>query len=175
MKARQLALIPQSSSTEHGGDVRRGKRKIRRPIVTKTPMHVTFRSTRARGAWSFTSGVNRIRVSELAYETAQRFNVHLYGFENVGNHVHLVLRVKHRRDLQAFLRVFGQRLMFLITGACKGNPVGRFFDAVAYSRVVSWGRDFNNLKQYLFKNRLESLGVSTRTAKNWRGIEISQV
>ena len=38
---------------QHGGDVARGRRKVERPISTKTAMHVTLRAERALGRWSF--------------------------------------------------------------------------------------------------------------------------
>jgi hypothetical protein len=64
--------------------------------------------------------------------------------------------------------------MFQVTGARKGKPKGRFFDAVAYSKVVSWGREFAALKAYLWKNALESLGFSAseinRARKNDREV-----
>jgi hypothetical protein len=166
MRARQLNLLSHPASV-YGGESRKGKRKIRRPIAVKSPMHVVFRSTRARGPWSFTYRANEKRVRALADDVADRFSVRIRGFANVGNHLHLVVQVKHRRNLQAFLRVFGQRLMFLVTGAKKGSPRGRFFDAVAFSRIVTWGRDFKRMENYIFKNTLEALGLDRSKAKDW--------
>ena len=169
MKQRQLTLISHPKSA-HGGEISRGKRKIRRPIAVKSPMHVVICSTRARGSWSFLYDANGKRVHGLVNEVAKKFHVRLYGFENVGNHLHLVVQVRHRRHLQAFLRVFGQRLMFMMTGARKGAPKGRFFDYIAFSRVVSWGRDFKHLRNYIFKNTLEALGLDRNQALDWMRI-----
>lgn len=74
------------------------------------------------------------------------------------SHIHLVVQVRHRRQLQKFVRVFPQRLMFQVTGARIGKPQGRVFDSIDYSRVVSWGREFKVLCDYSWKNEMEALG-----------------
>jgi len=61
--------------------------------------------------------------------------------------------------------------MFLVTGAGKGRPRGKFFDSIAYSKVVSWGREFSAAKAYLWKNALESLGFSAQEIAKWRAAE----
>lgn len=56
--------------TEHGGSLYKGRRKETRPLASKRPMHVVFRSSRARGAWSFLHSDNRASVEKLARDTA---------------------------------------------------------------------------------------------------------
>ena len=53
----------------------------------------------------------------------------------------------------------------IVTGAKKGRAVGRFWEKLAYSRVISWGREFLRLKAYLAKNTLEALGFSRSREK----------
>jgi hypothetical protein len=156
------------SQLEHGGIVRKGRRKLRRPLDTKRSLHVVLRSSKARGGNSFLHRRNKGTIHLLLIDTAARYGIKIYGYENVGNHIHLVIRGRTRRCLQAFLKVFPQRLMFQVTGARKGQPRGRFFDAIAYSRVVAWGREFKIVKDYLWKNRLEALGFSAMTITRWR-------
>ena len=158
MKPAQLALIS-TVARAHGGSLRQGKRKIARPIDSKRALHVVLRSYRARGDWSMLTKRNKGIVALLVDDTAKRFGVKVYRFENVGNHLHILLRGRRRREIQNFLRVLPQRIMFQITGARKGNPRGRFWDVLAYSRVVQWGREFKIVKNYLGKNMLEALGL----------------
>jgi REP element-mobilizing transposase RayT len=167
MRAQQLNLLPKPS-IEHGGSIRKGKRKIQRPFDRKRPLHIVMRSTRATRDWSFLHRRNKGAVHALLVNIAERYQVRLYKYENVGNHLHLLALFPSRRELKAFLRVFAQRVMFQITGARKGKPQGRFFDAIAYSRVVSWGREFTALKTYLWKNALESLGFTAGEIKRAR-------
>ncbi|MCM2280197.1 MAG: hypothetical protein NDJ89_19185, partial [Oligoflexia bacterium] len=49
-----------------------------------------------------------------------------------------------------------------ITGARKGVRKGRFWDALAYSRVVTWGRELKNVSIYVIMNELEGLGIWSR-------------
>lgn len=81
--------------------------------------------------------------------------------------MHLLLQAKRREDFQNFLRVFTQAVMFLVTGARKGNPTGRFWDALAFSRVVEWGRDWKNMLRYLEKNLFEGAGIPRERVDWW--------
>lgn len=151
--------------SEYGGTSRIGRRKIARPFSPKKAMHVTMRSTKAKGAWNFRHDRNRGVIHLLLLDTAERYDIKIYRWENVFNHVHLVLSARRRKDLQAFLRVFAQRLMFAVTGARKGRPRGRFFDAIAWSRIVEWGREFDVVMTYVWKNTLEALEFTAAEVK----------
>jgi hypothetical protein len=71
----------------------------------------------------------------------------------------LLLRTKTRLELQNFLRAFAGVTARLVTGARKGFRVGRFWDFLSYSRVVTWGRDFKSVRAYVVENRFEALGL----------------
>jgi len=139
--------------TRHGGDVRRGQRKLDRPVSTRRPMHLVLTSHRARGPWSLRKHDRAIR--EVLRRMARRFDVRIYDFANVGSHLHLVLRARRREGFQAFLRSFAGIVARRITGARRARPSGRFFDALAWSRVVTWGRDYWGLRHYVFRNEIE--------------------
>jgi len=158
MRARQLSFLP-PPQLSHGGDIRSGRRKLARPIDVKRPMHVVLRSTRARGSWSMLKRGNKAEIHRIVDETAERFGVRIHRFSNVGNHLHLLISTKTRRGFQSFLRVVTGAVAFVVTGARKGNPVGKFWDQLAFSRVLSWGREFRIAVVYLVKNELEGLGI----------------
>jgi hypothetical protein len=83
----------------------------------------------------------------------------------VGSHLHLVLRARRREGFQGFLRSFSGIVARRITGAERGRRRGRFFDGLAWSRVVSWGRDYWGLRHYVFRNQIEgALGPRVRQA-----------
>ena len=123
--------------TEHGGDVRRGKRKLERPVSTRRPMHVVL--TAARGRCSLLR-YDRI-VRDVLRGMARRFDVRVYDFANVNSHLHIVVRARRREASQGFLRSFAGIVARRITGARRGRPCGAVFKGLAWSRVVSWGRD----------------------------------
>jgi len=37
--------------------------------------------------------------------------------------------------------------------------MGKFWDALAYSKLVTFGRQFKNTSNYIFRNALEAFGV----------------
>jgi hypothetical protein len=152
--------------SEYGGSSRKGRRKNQRPFDPKRPLHVVMKSLRAHGKWNFWR--HKASIHLLVLDTAARYGIRIYRWENVGNHLHFALKAGTRRELQAFLRVLPQRVMFAVTGACKGNPVGKFFDEIAYSRIVNWGRDFKILLNYIWKNTLEALGFSRDEVRKMR-------
>ena len=164
------ALARAWSPLEHGGIVRKGRRKLARPFDRRRSMHVVLRSTRARGSWSFLHRRHKGYIHALLVDLCEEYGVKLYKYENVGNHLHLLVRFPTRPQMQAFLRVFAQRVMFLVTGARKGQPQGRFFDAIAYSRVVDCGREFKVMKAYIWKNTLEALGFSRSQVAFYRAL-----
>lgn len=156
---KQIPLFAARKGTEHGGSVRKKQRKLARPIDTKRPMHLTFSSKRAVGQWSFHRRRHAEGIEESLHFCAKRFGIRVMRFENVGNHLHVLIQGRSRRAIQAFLKVFAQKVMFLVTGAKKGAPRGPFFDGIVHSRLVNWGRDLRGMKHYFFKNRLEAAGV----------------
>src|SRR5260370_6293633 len=129
-------LRAELARTAHGGDVRRGLRKLERPVSTRRPMHVVLASRRAVGSWSLLQ--HRKAVREALRQMAGRFGIRIYDFANVGTHLHLLVRARRRDAFQAFLRSFAGIVARRVTGARRGRPIGRFFSDLAWSRVVSW-------------------------------------
>jgi REP element-mobilizing transposase RayT len=173
MRNSQLALfrieaLGTAPALEHGGDVRTGKRKVARPIDTKKPLHVVLRSARARRAWSMLRPDFAPRIRRKVASLARRYDVRVYRYANVGNHLHLLARVRSRRALQTFLRVFAGVTARLVTGAKRGRPVGRFWDRLAYTRIVSWGREFRAVGAYVRQNEAEALGLRPYTPRRSR-------
>ena len=166
---KQILLIAQKSSTAHGGEIRTGKRKVARPICTKRPLHLVLKSSRAKGPWSFHQ--HKDAIKKLLKTSARQYGVRVLGYENVGNHLHLIVQAKRRADFQNFLRVLAQAVCFLVTKARKGSPIGKFWDALAFSRVVEWGRDYLNLLEYLRKNEWEAGGMPRDRVDHWFGVK----
>ncbi len=153
---KQTKFWKESKDTKHGGSYAKGKRKSARPVVTKSPMHLMFRSSRARGSWNFLRKPRAIE--EKARALAKKYRVRVFHYTNVGNHLHFTVQAASRRELQSFLRVLPQAIAFLVTGTRKGKPIGRFWDHLAFSRVVAWGKDKYRMANYHEKNRLEAQG-----------------
>ena len=69
-------------------------------------MHLVMRSTKAKKEWSFLHRRNKLAIHAALIKACEKYDVKLYRYENVGNHLHLVVKFPSRRELKAFLRVF---------------------------------------------------------------------
>lgn len=153
----QLSFVPrESSNTRFGGGLRKGKRKLARPVSVKKSMHVTLRASCATGKWSMLMGENPKKIEAILRKFGKRYGVLIERDVNVGNHLHLLVRASSRRGFQAFLRAVAGNIAMVVTGAKKGLPRA-FWDALAFSRFVEWGKDRTGVLRYFAKNILESL------------------
>jgi REP element-mobilizing transposase RayT len=98
-------------------------------------------------------------VYELLGTISRRHEVRVYRFANVGNHFHLLIQAKSRAGFNAFLREFAGTVAVMVTGAVKGRPQ-KFWDALAWSKMVEWGRQFQNTARYILLNVLEGSGFA---------------
>src|SRR6266404_7413017 len=164
----QRSLFPHDvhaelARTEHGGAVRRRRRKLERPVSVRRPMHVVLSSHRARGPLSLREHDRAVRDALRAM--AHRFGIRIYDFANVGTHLHLLIRARRRESFQGFLRSFAGIVARRVTGARRGHPSGPFFSGIAWSRIVGWGRDYLGVRHYVFRNQIEgALGMHVRRA-----------
>ena len=142
--------------SEHGGEYSIGKRKGKRPFSRKKSMHLTLKSSKAIGQWSLLNF--RKPIEKMIQRAAKRRDVRVYDLANSGNHIHLLFRAKEKREFQNFLREISSKIAKQVTGARKGRASGRFFDLLAFTRVIEWGKAFQIVKSYLLQNRLETAG-----------------
>jgi REP element-mobilizing transposase RayT len=106
-------------------------------------------------------GRNRLRINVLVVEVAERRDVRVYRYANVGNHLHLLIQARSRNSLRAFLRELAGRIANLMTGAIKGRPA-KFWDGLAFTKIIEWGRQFKNAARYVLLNFLEAAGHRDR-------------
>jgi hypothetical protein len=107
-------------------------------------------------------------VRDLIVRAGHRHGIRIQRFVNVGNHLHLLVRTPNRPAFSNFLRQAAGHVAQAVTGAVKGNGVEavpngagrRFWDALTYSRPVSWGRDLVGITAYFMKNLAEALRLA---------------
>ena len=153
--------------TDHGGALSVGKRKTARPLSTKEAIHVTLKSSHAKGAMSFHARQHNAYLRTLLPAFAKRFHVTLYRFSINANHFHLLLRAKSREGFKRFLMALTGRIAQRMTGAKKGRPAPfRFFDRIPWTRLVAWGRAFREAAAYVLRNELETAGLLPYTPRH---------
>ncbi len=89
--------------SEHGGAFSDKKRRSRRILSIKNPIHLTLRSDLAFGSRSLIKHQNLIR--HVIRKFAKRFYVKVYRYAICGNHIHLLIKGQNRVGLQNFFRV----------------------------------------------------------------------
>ncbi len=168
LKLRKKSCMQQSdfeasnkSKKEHGGSLLEGKRKGRRALSTKHAIHLVLKSD-LKGV--FNPG-NR-RLEQLIQNIAVRFHVPVYSTALNWSHIHCVIKIKDRKDYNAFIRVLTSILALRIRK--HKNFTGKIFTLPPFTRILSWGRDFKNVLSYLVINQHESFGLLVRPKKNKR-------
>lgn len=152
-------------SKGHGGVKGKGKRKIARPLATKRKLHVCAKSSRATQDWSFVK--HRRKIEEQIKASARRFNIRIHRRQVMSNHFHLIIQGRKRWEIQNFLRHLPGAVAMLVTNTAKTRPIGGFWDAPLFTRIIEWGRDLWNMENYIEKNRLEADGVPRDIVDAW--------
>lgn len=169
----QMNLLPKNElkylkARTHGGTSLKKRRKVKRPLTPGAVTHLVLKSSKAQGGLSFYT--HKKLVHSLMKEKARKFFVEILDFVNMGNHLHIKLRFKDRVRFQQFLKSYTALLARMITGARKGRPFGRFWDGLAYTRVLTSKFEELSLRGYFEGNHRErELGPGERRffLKRW--------
>jgi len=168
---------------EHGGDISIRRRKSKRLLSVRNPFHVTLRSELATKKRSLLKHKNMIY--KVLHKASRNFGVKIYQQAICGNHIHLLVRGRQRFAIQNFFRVvaghIAQKILELhplqSNELSRGNaprvegimPYKRkFWQALIYSRLVQWGRDYSNVMNYIERNTLEAMGWIPYVRSKWR-------
>ncbi len=149
-----------------GARTTRQSRKYR-PRGTKEAMHLVLRSDRARGPKSLLK-YDRV-VRSVIGKLASRHGVRIYRIVNAGNHLHITLKLSKQFLWHGFIsgvtggiaRAVGfKRDENTKQGFAKqGRPHQGFWNSRPFTRLISWGRDYNIVKDYHILNQLEADGA----------------
>lgn len=171
MRTRQLNLIPKMTSA-YGGDrlkTRKG-RAYGRPLSTKETMHLVLRSTMAKGEWSFLRPNHQKLVKTLIQKFSVKHGVHIYSVANVGNHLHLQIKLSNRTTYRRFIRALTAAIAIAITRRSRwtfkpGMDRLKFWNRRPYSRIVVGRRSYLGLQDYIQINRIEGAGFTRNEAR----------
>ncbi len=173
----QLQLLQRQKSAYGGELLKKDKnREQGRPIVTNHTMHLVLRSTKAVGDWSFKKPKNEKKIREIVNKFAHKYGVRILSLANVGNHLHMQIKLGNRRAYFAFIRAITAAIAMAVTQISRWNRRAknsesnknkkwRFWDYRPFTRVVESLRAFLNLRDYIRINALEGAGVSRPRAR----------
>jgi REP element-mobilizing transposase RayT len=152
---KQLKLFENSKDSSraliHGGARTRGRRKTKRPLSTKHALHLVLKSKKAVGVHSFFR--HQQAIHRILTQYSKRYGVQIKDSVNMGNHIHLKIKITDRKYFQNFLRTVTALIARHVTKAKKGQSFGPFWDALAFTRVVKTSYEELQLKGYFKANR----------------------
>jgi REP element-mobilizing transposase RayT len=146
--------------------------KTKRPLDSKLPIHLVLRATRSGMRLPKTLG----RVNETVFKVAKKHGVRIYEFANVGNHLHVLIKIPRRPRWAAFIRELTGRLAQIVQGiAGQERGAEKFWKHRPFTRVVKgWQKAFRLAREYVGLNQLEADGMinrtDTKTLKDLRAI-----
>jgi putative transposase len=156
-----------------GGDLlKNGNAKIKRPLDSKLPIHLVLRNTKGGMRLPRTIVPVKLTINRIAH----KHGVRIYEYANVGNHLHMLIKIPQRERWSAFIRELTGQLAQLvqgITGRQKG--MANFWKKRPFTRIVrGWRKAFQTARSYIELNLLEAEGMISRmqvkTLKDLRAI-----
>jgi REP element-mobilizing transposase RayT len=168
----KLTLIPKFKDS-YGGELMK-KRKGRahgRPISTQSSMHLVLRSTQARAERSFLEPSNAHKIKNFVKKFAKKNHVQILSLANVGNHLHLHIKLGTRRGYRPFIRALTAAIAVAIGGRSRWTKTKsegctkKFWDLRPFTRIVQSFRALLTLNNYIEINRLEGQGYARREAR----------
>ena len=136
--------------------------KVARPLSSQLPIHLVLRSNRS---WMRTPKHFKL-VNDTVTRATARHGVRLYQFANVGNHLHLLIKIPNRGRWAKFIRELTGRIAMLRTG-------GAAWARRPFTRVVNgWRKAFNSVKEYVRLNDWEATnGLNKQESNDFRELD----
>ncbi len=138
----------------------------RRPIATRTPIHLVFKSNKARIGGGFRTLRRFSLANQILNRYASRFYIQIHCVSFQFDHIHLVVRTTRRSNLQSFLRVFAgqvaqqfaQHFPPIDSSQLEDRPTPRLWLSRPFTRIVRGRRAFKVVMNYVALNELEGSG-----------------
>lgn len=142
---------------EFGGSQLKSNPKTRRPLSTKLPIHLTLRARRSVLRLPKTYKFVRHEIERIA----KKHGLRIYKLANVGNHIHLLIRLGRISAWKAFIRELTGRIAQGLMAL--GVKIKNFWMYRPHTRVIAgWGRAFKVACDYIKLNQWEGRGVISR-------------
>ena len=141
-----------SRGKSFGGELLKGQRKSARPLSTSQPVHLILKSEHKH--------LFSIRNTSLTYlisKQAEKFGIKIYSSALNFSHIHLVIKIKRREDYVRFIRALTSLMAQAVRRAYP--ELETVFTLRPFTRIVSWGRDYKNILEYMIKNWHEAFGI----------------
>jgi len=142
-----------------GGSLLTSNPKVRRPLDSKLPTHVVLRATKS----TMRKPQNFLKVNQAINNACRKHGVRLYEYANVGNHLHLLIKLRSRASWAGFIREITGRIAQLTETKWLHRP---------FTRIVrGWKKAYQISREYVRLNVLEANGfISRAETKNLKDL-----
>lgn len=165
---------------QFGGALLKGNPRSARPLSTKRPVHLVMRSSMAIGRKSFLIPERAARIEEMVRRLGKHQGVKVYRFANGGNHLHLLVLPRSRKAFHNFVRSVSGVAARLSLGKERGKAIvltkanlkrparkdaaleSQFWDARPFTRIVSWGVEYQITTSLLKTALTDTLALWTK-------------
>ena len=128
--------------------------KAKRPISTAEAIHLVLKSQHATGKHSMLHSYNAKKIEAVIRSQAKFWGLKVYHYVNVGNHLHLVIKLNNRRSFNPFIRAITGLIARHVLNAERGSAKEvQFWVARPFTRIINWGKDYLNINKYMQKNK----------------------
>lgn len=149
----QGSLFKREIIKNFGGSRLKSNPKTKRPLSTKNAIHLVLKSGQVMGARSMLHYNHANKIAKLIERASKAHGIRLYHFVNVGNHLHLVIKLQHRDDFTPFIRALTGVIARMVLKAERGAAKNiQFWLARPFTRIITWGPDYNRVCAYMKKN-----------------------
>ena len=135
-----------------GGQHLVNKRKLRRPLDTKKPMHLVLRLKEQLPSL-FSPKDPQLRKG--FHQLAEKYNIKTYLLVFNHTHVHAEILIPDRKSYVRFIRELTSRFVRYFTRST-GIRFTKIFENRPFTRIISWGRGVEIMNCYMRKNERES-------------------
>jgi putative transposase len=162
-------------SPSFGGSLLRSNPKTQRPLSTKDPIHLILRSS--------VGGMRRPKnygaIHKQLYKSAKKYGIKIYSYSNVGNHLHLLIKLSKRSFWAPFIREVTSRIAFIAQKVSdrsvhkshsrlsldkSADKKIKFWKYRPFTRIIGgWKKAFLTVKNYIYLNKLEARGLISRS------------
>lgn len=169
---RQLSLLTSKFSLSYGGELlkKRKGRQVGRPLSTRNTIHLVLRSSLATGSWSFKRPSHEADIRHIIQKFARMHFVQILSLANVGNHLHLQIKLDKMHTYKKFIRAITSAIAMKITGLSRWQTkrqigLKKFWDYRPFTRIVQSFAARLTLQDYIAINQLEGLGYKRDEAR----------
>jgi REP element-mobilizing transposase RayT len=149
-----------------GGSLLVRKRKSKRPLSTRKPIHLVFRANSSRYF-----SPRDLHLKRIIHSAAERYKIKISSFAINWNHFHFLIKMESRESYNKFVRYLAAEIVRHLSNKYKKSLEGLFV-LRPFTRIVSWGKDFQNVCKYILANVGESFGYGedmlTYSPLHWR-------